>query len=136
MSHPERFIHDQLVEEAKAGIDSLYENWKNKQTLNPFIVMWPVREIIWHGMPTKNAVAFDVPKGEAIKPYMEKMAKKVRAYAVLLWKEEAQALKGVLESKHGSVTWTIPILKHGNIRVLDTLEEHTDVDRLGIRLTS
>jgi len=129
----ERFIHDGIVKRARAGIPTLYESWKKKQRLRPFVLSWPAEEIIWNSEPTEQAVAFDAPLAKDLtQEFLRRVQKKTAAYALLFWEQREQAVVGILESRHGSVSWYIPIMDHGNVRVLGPLEEKTDVDSLGL----
>ncbi len=129
----ERFIHDGIIEEARGGVPTLYESWKRRQRIRPFIIVWPSEKIVWYGTPTAQAVAFDVPEDESKRrDFVERAQKKAKAYALLLWEQREKAVVGVLESMHGTKSWHLPIIDHGNVRVLGEAEEKTDVDRLGL----
>lgn len=129
----ERFIHDDIVEAARAGIPTLYNTWKKQQSIRPFILSWPTQKIIWQGEETERVVAFDAPReAEKLHRFLEEVQKKTMAYALLLWEQKEQAIVGVLESRHGGVSWHIPIQDHGNIAVLGQPEERVNVDRLGL----
>lgn len=130
----ERFIHDDIVEAARAGIPTLYDTWKRRRGIRPFVLSWPSQKIVWRGEETERVVAFDAPRGaEKLRAFLEEVQKKTMAYALLLWEQKEQAVVGVLESRHGSVSWRIPIQSHGNVVVLGQHEEKVDADRLGLR---
>jgi hypothetical protein len=129
----ERFIHDDIVKDARGGIPSLYKSWAKLGRIRPFVIAWPAEEVIWHGVPTEWAVAFDAPRDPGRqKVFLKKVQERAAAYAILLWEQRAQAVVGILESGHGTNSWHIPILDHGNVKVLGTPEEKTDVDHLGL----
>jgi len=129
----ERFIHDGIVKEARGGVPTLYESWKSQQKIRPFVIAWPAEKVVWFGAPTTKAVAFDAPEDESRRrTFVKKVQEKTGAYALLLWEQREKAVVGVLESMHGTKSWHIPIVDHGNVRVLGKAEEKTDVDRLGL----
>ncbi len=129
----ERFIHDGIVEEARAGIDTLYDTWKRQKGIRTFVIVWPSEAVLWRGEQTEKPVAFDAPEDpKLLSRFLKKVQEKTTAYAILLWRQQEQAVVGVLESRHGTVSWHIPILDHGNVRVLGRPEEHADKDSLGL----
>lgn len=132
----ERFIHDGIVRTAREAIPTLYESWKRLKRIRPFVLVWPAEEIVWRGTPTERAVAFDAPKDPSqMDAFLREVQKKTAAYAILLWEQKEQAVVGVLESRHGSVSWHIPIRDHGNVKALGRPEEKVDVDHLGLKWT-
>lgn len=129
----ERVIHDGIVEEARSGVQSLYRSWKSQQKIRPFVIVWPAEEIVWNGISTSRPVAFDAPIDESKrKDFLREVQRKAAAYAILLWVQKEKAVVGVLESIHGTKSWHLPIIDHGNVKVLGKPEEKTDVDHLGL----
>ena len=119
-------IHDNIVEAARGGIPTLYESWKKQKGIRPFVLSWPSKDIVWNGKVTDRVVAFDAPRNKSrTRSFLLEVKEKTAAYALLYWEQQAQAVVGILESPHGSVSWHIPIQDQTGMRMRTLLKTTT-----------
>jgi len=129
----ERFIHDDICREAKAGIKTLYKSWAKDGCIYSFIMVWPSERIRVRGKSTEHAVHFVLPKErEYWSKYLIRLVQKTAAYALLLVEQRKQAVVVIVESNHGSKSWHIPIENHGDTLSLGKPEERVDTDAVGL----
>jgi hypothetical protein len=129
----ERFIHDDIVREAEAGLKSLYDTWSKHSCISPFALVWPYKPVNFHGHKTESVLPFDLPADRSKwTTELRRIADAASAYAVLLVEQRAGAVVVILESVHGTKSWHIPIENHGNVNVLGDRVEKTDTDSIGL----
>ncbi len=129
----ERFIHDDVVQEAEGGLRSLYDTWANQGSVDPFVMSWPSERIKYHGIATEQPVPFDLTgdRSSWLKE-LKSIAESTKAFALLLVEQREKAVVAIVESRHGTVSWHIPICNHGNVLVLGDKETRVDRDCLGV----
>lgn len=128
-----RFIHDDLVKEARFGLQSIYESWAKYSKIGPFVLAWPETTVDFHGHKTYSVLPFDLPGARKERSAtLRKILKEVNAYALLLVEQRDKAVVAIFESPHGTVSWHIPIEYHGDVNSLGDPQEKTDVDSIGL----
>jgi hypothetical protein len=130
----ERFIWDRLREEAARGIPGIYKTWKIARKVEPFIIGWPAEAILDdNGVPTEDTCLLSLPEDQDLwSTTLLTFAQKTKAYALLLAEQLKDEVRVVLESHHGTRSWSIPILVSGDIRTLGTAVVKDDTHRIGI----
>jgi hypothetical protein len=116
----ERFIQDALVQRVEVGISTLYDTWKKKGCISPFIILWPASAVL-----DSRGVRVDGPCLRELDPdksqwrrQMVEAVKLTNAYALLLTQQRDDQVLLILESQHGVVNWAIPIRRSGDAVVL------------------
>lgn len=118
----ERFIWDDLCQQAESGIPSLYESWKKVRRIEPFLLAWPSEPVLDdQGILLDRTCLLDL-KGDpgAWSQTFRAFAARTKAYALLLAEQHAGVVRTILESHHGTRSWSLPILTSGDIRYLGT----------------
>jgi hypothetical protein len=130
----ERFIWDNIKAEAARGLKSVYESWRERRQVDPFVIAWPSETILGEdGLPVNGACVLDLPTNKTSWPEtLHAFVQKTRAYALLLAEQKEREVSVVLESHHGSRGWSIPIHTSGDIRLLGEPEVTDDVHSIGI----
>lgn len=130
----ERVIWDNLKKYAEAGVKSLYEQWKTKGSIDPFAVTWPGTTIFdLGGLPVTGPCTIELKR--AIGSWsvtLRRLVEITDAYALLLVEQKDNDLQVILESHHGTRSWTIPIRQSGDVRVLGDPTIQDNVNRIGI----
>jgi hypothetical protein len=130
----ERFIHDDLCTLAEASIPTLYNSWKELQKIDPFLITWPAETVkAGDGAAINGACTLElkeVPKEEWRSTILEAL-QLTKAYALLLVEQREHEILAILESKHGSKSWHMPIQQRGDIKVLGRSTSRADTDSLG-----
>lgn len=129
----ERFIHDELRRRAGQAVDHLQELWKDQQRIDPILLLWPAEPV-----RTKEGVMFEgcvycelTGDEQARRATMLQAIERVRPYGLLLVEQREGAVKAIFETHHGTRTWTLPIKKHGDVRVLYDPQSADDAESLG-----
>lgn len=130
----EKFIHDGLVKDAQVVVERIYKIWKERRTVRPSLLLWPAQAVqADDGSLISHIVAADLPDDvSAHKDFMRAAADRVNAYAVLVVRKEGTAVKAILETPHGTRSWTIPIVRSADVFVLGRPTIKNDKDVLGI----
>lgn len=130
----ERFIWDNLKVQAAAGIVSLYKAWRTEGKIRPFLISWPSETILDdNGIPLQGTCLLDLPdKQEQWSETIRKFAVKTKAYALLLTEQHSSEVRIILESHHGTRSWSIPILVSGDVRTLGTASSKDNTHKIGI----
>ena len=119
----ERFIHDGLLRQAEAMVRYIYESWKHGE-FPDILFAWPGATIQDDsGKDIEGIVCMVLPKEDIEKgKAKEALRKRVRPYGTLCIETKGQFIESLFRTRHGSVTWTIPIEDHGDVKVLGKLE--------------
>lgn len=131
----ERFIHDDMLEEAAAGLKSaIHESWKLKGKVDPFIISWVQKNIeADDGSVITNHVVSDMPENKAMwTHHLILVIKRTKPYALMLCEQREDEVVAVFESQHGTRSWRYPINKHGLTRVLGEPTTRDDTDSIGL----
>jgi hypothetical protein len=130
----ERFIWDNLKIQSATGVASLYKTWKTRGKIEPFVLSWPSEAILDdNGVLFEGACLLDLPDNpsswsESIRAFV----RKTKAYALLLTTQKEKEVQVILESHHGTRSWTIPILVSGDVRILGTAVTKDDTHKIGV----
>jgi hypothetical protein len=131
----ERFIHDDLVQRAQATVELLYSLWKKRNgKIDPLLLTWPAEPVKDDsGQMLDGVCGMELPtspgeKNEAIR----KLVQRTKAYALFLADRTEDHIKCILETPHGTRSWTIPIRKSGNDEVLGEARVADDKECLGL----
>lgn len=131
----EKFIWDSLIEQSEKGLAALYNRWKEHKKINDFAIFWPSEPVkAEDGSVVKAPVAlmFENNKKADRRSAMLETIGLTKAYALLLVEQQANEIKVILESRHGTKSWTIPITQSGDIKILGTQRVATDIDAVGL----
>lgn len=130
----ERFIWDNLKVQVATSVVSIYDTWKKEGKIKPFLVSWPGETLLDdHGVPFQGACLLDLPDNQS--KWLETVvtfAKRTKAYALLLTEQKEREVHIILESHHGTRSWTIPILVSGDLRTLGTAAIKDDTHKIGV----
>lgn len=130
----ERFIWDNLKAKANKGISSLYEVWRTRRKITPFLISWPAEPILDdNGLILEGECLLELSDNRSTwSKTIRAFSKKTKAYALLLMEQLEKELRVTLESHHGTRSWTIPILLSGDVKVLGDPQIQDNVHRIGI----
>lgn len=131
----ERFIHDDLCDQAEGGVKRLYEVWKKHKKIDPFLVTWPSTPVqAKDGTPIDGPCVlelYDVNR-EEWHPLILEALQKTSAYALLIAEQLPDEIKVILESQHGTRCWTLPITRSGDALILGNAQVTDDKECLGL----
>lgn len=129
----ERFIHDELMRRAAAGLDTVLEAWRTEGAVHPFVLAWPTEDLVDDfGFPIKDTVAMPLPEDKNEWPTeMKRLVDRTNPYALLLCEQRATEVVVIFESSHGTKSWHFPIYSAGS-RFLGARTEKEDAETLGI----
>lgn len=130
----ERFIWDNIKQAAEGGIPSIYDSWKKSGRIDPFIISWPSERVLDdNNLPIEDACLLDLPRNQSKwAQTIGGFVMRTKAYALLLTEQKEREVSVILESHHGTRSWSIPILSSGDVRVLGEARTADDKDSLGI----
>lgn len=130
----ERFIWDNLRVQAASGVPGIYKTWKLMGRVEPFLMAWPSEPVLDDvGIPIEGTCLLDLPKNTSSwSATIRSFAKKTKAYALLLTEQLESEVRVILESHHGTRSWSVPILVSGDIRTLGAPVVKDDTHRIGI----
>lgn len=108
----ERFIHDNLLQEAEVGLGAVKESVELSGSVNPFVLSWlsePVKDA--DGNTIEHIMLFDMPSDKKWwgKEFI-RIVKKTDPYALLLVEQEKDEVVALFESRHGSKSWRYQIV--------------------------
>lgn len=129
----ERFIHDDIVEQAKAGLDVLRDVWREERKITPFLLIWPSEHLATdNGTLITHLVHMDLPEDDGQWPDLLRQAVRLtKAYGLLLGEQREGEIRVIVETPHGSVCWTIPTERHGDLDTLGPVRESVNTENLG-----
>ncbi len=130
----ERFIHDSLIVQAAEGISSLYDSWKEKGSIDPFLLTWPAENVVDDdGNIVTDVCRLELPKEKNRWPSLFRQAISItKAYALLLVEQRSEDVRIILESPHGTRCWKVPIENHGGVKVLGKSSHTDNVESVGL----
>lgn len=130
----ERFIHDELVKRAGAGILGLFEAWKCDGYIDPFVLGWPTEPVLDDkDAPVSEACILQLEEGrDSWSRDLSKFSQMIKAYALLFVEQTEDSVLAILESPHGTKSWTIPIHRSGDQEVLGSPKIEVDVRSIGL----
>jgi hypothetical protein len=129
----EAFIWDDLISRGSVAVDQVRKLWRKERYVPRMAFSWPSEHL-----PTKDGkiithiVSFAIPRGMSTFDGVLLLAKRTKAYAVLLIEKQNDTLDVLLESPHGTRSWALPIRRHGDVDVLEKEKASKDARYLGI----
>lgn len=130
----ERFIHDELVRRAEAGLPNIVQAWKLNGKIQPFMISWPAEHIMADdGRIITDVVLCDLPTNKSEwRKEIAGLIERTVPYALLLCEQRDEEIVMIFESQHGTKSWRWPIKKHGQARVLGDRTCQVDTESIGI----
>lgn len=128
-------LHDYLVTYVDGFMRRMRRALNNGTRANPVLIFWPKKAVrADDGTMIKRMVAMDLDEVEVlnVKKHLEEMVKRTDAYAALFVDTRGGEVRAVLESPHGSATWTMRRERHGDLTVLTEPVQADNVDWLGV----
>lgn len=134
MALSERFIHDELRRRAEQAVNHLRELWKEHRKIDPILLLWPAEPVqTKEGVMFEGCVYCELPAAESERrATILKALERIRPYAVLLVEQHELDVKAIFETHQGTRTWTLPIKRHGDVRVLYDPKMADDEESLGL----
>jgi hypothetical protein len=132
--NPQRFIHDELVRRASEAIKGIYNAWRDDGRVDPFIAGWPSEKILDDNRIIIDGICMKVlPENRTTwARELREFASYIKAYALLLIEQRDSSIVAILESQHGTRSWTIPIHRSGDREVLGTPKVEDDIKHIGL----
>jgi len=129
----EEFIWKDLIFRAKHAVDHVKQVWRKEHDYPRMIFSWPSEHLKTKGGTViTHLVSFAIPdEMETFKAAVE-LATKTKAYGLLLVDKVDGNLKVVLESRHGTRCWTMPIRRHGDVTVLERGRASENTECIGV----
>lgn len=131
----ERFIHENIMQQAEQLLVRFRELWKtNRAAKRGFFFTWPADTVAADdGTSIEGVCGTHLPeeRGDWAR-VMREMVLRTKAYALLLLETREGEVKAILESHHGTRTWTIPIVLHGDVHVLGPANKQDDHESVGL----
>ena len=132
----ERVIHDDLVRVARRSLQGLKAAWGRTQTAEPSIFVWPSEKVRFHGVLTDGILPIRLGSDRAAwSNVLRDIVKQYNPYALLLVEPLEKEVVIIFESSHGTCSWHVPILPHGNVKLLGAPIEKADTDSIGLLWT-
>jgi hypothetical protein len=130
----ERFIHDSLIVRATEGVSSLYDSWKEKGSIESFLLTWPAEEVRAHdGNVVNDVCRLELPEDRTRwNKLIMKAVQITKAYAFLLVEQREKDIRAILESHHGTRCWIIPIEDHAGLKILGRVTHRDDLESVGL----
>lgn len=129
----ERIIHDQLLDEAERGINTLYDSFKENKSIPPFALFWPATLVESNdGGMVGDTVLLELERfeRERWRSILIEGLRKTNAYGILLAEQKEGRVEVTFETVHGSRRWTLPITRRLGTPVLGRPTVETDVEGL------
>jgi len=116
-SHP---IHQQLVAAVSNSLKHLYDMWKEDGKISPVALSWPSRTIqADDGSPIDDLCALALPELPEERTHaLQLLVERTNSRALLVREQHADSIDTILETPWGAVSWSIPIRRSGDVRVL------------------
>jgi hypothetical protein len=134
MTHPERFIHNELARRAEEGLNGLYRSWKKLKKIHPFIITWPADTIYSDkGAPIDGPCVLELPPDKAAwNALIAETIRFTRAYGIVRVEQRQHDVQAIFETQHGAKCWTIPIVRSGDVDILQEPKVTVDRECLGL----
>lgn len=130
----ERFIHDDLVRYTEGGIEKIYEMWKKDKKVPPFFLSWPANPVAaFDGTKLDGVCTLELPENKSKwSSLMKKAVQLTDAYAILLCEQRQEDVRVILESGHGTKSWTMPIQRRADVLFLGKPTTKVDTESIGL----
>lgn len=129
----ERFIWDDLLEKVHKAHEELKAVWRKKQNVPTTVATWPATPIRSDdGRTITHLITLHVPTHVPLHKAVKDLVVRTKAYAFFTCDGTQDELRVVLESHHGVRSWTTPIERHGDVRVLGETRVQDGVGGFGL----
>jgi hypothetical protein len=129
----ERFIHDGLLKDGDFLVKRIFALWKKDRRLTPSLILWPSHAIeADSGAHIEDIISVNLPPEEDHKEIIKAAVDRTSAYAFFYVREQEGMVKALLESPHETRSWSIPIKRSADVRVLGKIASQDDKDCLGV----
>lgn len=129
----ESFIWKDLIVRAEKAVESVRKAWRKNQSQPRMLFSWPASHLVdKDGIEVTDLVSFAIPDGMPTFKAAVEMARRTEAYGLLLIEQRDKELKLILESHHGTRSWTFPIRKHGDVWALEKESAADNTDCIGV----
>lgn len=130
----ERFIWDSLIRQAEKGVGTLQSMWRKNKCIPPFLVTWPANPVKAEGGSIITGTVLRKLENDP-STWLQAAVEAIKltdAYALLRTHQEAGLVRVILESQHGARSWTLPIVRSGDVNVLGKPEISVDGLHIGL----
>jgi len=126
-------LHNALVRRSEGLLAHVHNLWNGK-TFQNVLFTWAGEQIKDDaGMPINDIVGCDLPEdANSHQKTAVDMVVRTSACGLLRIRREDSCIKAVMETQHGSKSWTFPFDLRGDSRVLGSPTVREDEDCLGI----
>ena len=129
----EDFIWKDLITRGHYMVKLTRNMWRKDRAVPRMLFSWPATHLhTSKGETITHLVSFAIPDGVTIRDAAAKLTRRTNAYALLLVAREGDDVKVILESAHGSRAWVLPVVRHGDVEVLEKEKASTDTEYIGI----
>jgi hypothetical protein len=135
MTDEELYFREWLVRIVDNTIPTLYDAWKADRKVAPFAVTWSDGPVKCHdGTLVYGPCHCDLPekKEEEWPKLLRQMVEISDPIAILFAEQRDKDVLLILESKYGTQSWSLPIQRRGDVRILGKPIKRRDEDKLGL----
>lgn len=125
----EQFIHDGLLQVAKALVRALRQTWKKEGKLASIAIAWPGERVrLDDGFSTEGCIFTsleEIPE-EGRKAVLAKFAQKTHAFGLfVVGYQPSEGVLAQFETSTCSRAWRLKLEKHGDVMRLGAIQEET-----------
>jgi hypothetical protein len=130
----ERFIHDALEQRAEQGLEGLYRAWKKRKKITPFIIAWPADVIHTEsGAPIDGPCLLELPEDKnKWRSLILETVRFTNAYGIVFVSQRENDVQAIFETRHGAKCWTMPIVRSGDVDILQAPIVTVNKEHLGL----
>jgi hypothetical protein len=130
----DRVIHDDIINYVDDAIHKIYDMWKKRKCVPPFFLSWPrVTVSDYEGKKVNDVCTLDLPEDRSRwTDLMVQAVQLTKSFAILLVEQREEDILLILESGHGTRSWSLPIERRGDVTMLGKPVKKTDADRIGL----
>ena len=129
----EMFYHDEFRRRATRAVEMLPGIWRRDKKISPSVLAWPHLNLPTDDGGKAHLVTCELPSEVKERPEMLKaLIRKVHPYALLVVEQHSDCVKAIFETSHGVRCWTLPIIRHGDVVVLEKAQVEDYGECLGL----
>jgi hypothetical protein len=129
----EKFIWLDIIRSAERILPNIKSIWKKERKVPHVVYSWPSEHLTADdGSVVTHLITFMVPKGMSSHEAVVVCTKHTKPYALLVVEQDVKHVTLTLESFHGTKCWKLPIVRHGDIEVLEKEIASEDTESFGI----
>lgn len=130
----ENSIHEGLLEESKAMVEHIYTVWSTQKKMPALAFTWPATTVFSDdGIPIDRIVSLTLPdESEERSKALRYMVERTKAYGLFVIDPKDDEIKAVLETPHGSRSWTIKVRRSGDVKILSRPTVQDNVESIGL----